>query len=144
VTAQYGVKPKADRDLDPYADYLAAEASLDAALGFLQAAHTLFALLATQPKMGWRSWVKHPGLEALRVFRVTGFEDMLILYQPLSKGVDILRVVHASRNLRALLRREGLVYSVCRGSWNSLDQAGAARARAGPDVTERSGRRTWA
>jgi len=51
---------------------------------------------------------KYPGLGALRVFRVTGFEDMLILYRPLSKGVDILRVVHGSRNLRALLRREGL------------------------------------
>lgn len=44
----------------------------------------------------------------LRVFRVTGFEDMLILYLPLAKGVNILRVVHGSRNFRALLRRERL------------------------------------
>jgi hypothetical protein len=49
-----------------------------------------------------------PGLEALRVFRVTGFEDILIFYRPLSEGVENLRVVHGSRNLRALLRREGI------------------------------------
>jgi toxin ParE1/3/4 len=78
------------------------------ALRFFDAAYGTFALLASQPNMGWRSRVKYPGLEALRVFRVTGFEDMLILYRPLSKGVDILRVVHGSRNLRALLLREGL------------------------------------
>jgi plasmid stabilization system protein ParE len=33
---------------------------------------------------------------------------MLILYIPVQDGVDILRVVHGSRNVRALLRREGL------------------------------------
>ena len=33
---------------------------------------------------------------------------MLILYRPLAEGVEILRVVHGSRNLNALLRREGL------------------------------------
>ena len=43
-----------------------------------------------------------------RLCRVTGFEDKLILVLPLPEGVDILRVVHGSRNLRALLRREGI------------------------------------
>jgi toxin ParE1/3/4 len=108
VSARYLVKPKADRDLDDYADYLAIEASLDVALRFFDAAYSTFALLATQPNMGWHSRIKHPGLEALRVFRVNGFEHMLVLYRPLSKGVDILRVVHGSRNLRSLLRREGV------------------------------------
>jgi toxin ParE1/3/4 len=108
VSARYVVKPKADRDLDDYADYLVKEASLDVALGFFDAACSTFALLATQPNMGWRSRVKYPGLATLRVFRVTGFEQMLILYRPLSEGVDILRVVNGSRNLRALLRREGV------------------------------------
>jgi plasmid stabilization system protein ParE len=42
------------------------------------------------------------------VFRVNGFEKMLILYRPLVGGVEILRVVHGSRNLEALLRRDGL------------------------------------
>jgi len=45
---------------------------------------------------------------SLRVFRVSGFEKMLLLYLPRRDGVEVLRVVHASRNLQALLRREGL------------------------------------
>ena len=32
---QYTIKPKADRDLDSYADYLSTEASVDVALRFL-------------------------------------------------------------------------------------------------------------
>jgi plasmid stabilization system protein ParE len=44
----------------------------------------------------------------LRVFRVSGFEKMLVLYRPRPDGVEVLRVVHASRNLAALLRREGI------------------------------------
>jgi plasmid stabilization system protein ParE len=36
------------------------------------------------------------------------FERILILYLPLSDGVEVLRVVHGSRNLQALLRREGI------------------------------------
>jgi plasmid stabilization system protein ParE len=58
--------------------------------------------------MGWRSRVRYSGLEALRLFRVIGFERILVFYRPLDEGVEILRVVHGSRNLRALLRREGL------------------------------------
>jgi plasmid stabilization system protein ParE len=57
--------------------------------------------------MGWHSRLRHPDLKALRVFHVSGFEKMLILYRPLPDGIEILRVVHGSRNLPALLRREG-------------------------------------
>lgn len=73
------------------------------------AAHDTFALLATQPDIGWRSRLKRPELKQLRVFRVKEFERILILYLPLLDGVEILRVIHGSRNLQALLsRREGL------------------------------------
>jgi toxin ParE1/3/4 len=105
VSAGYTVKPKADCDLDDYADYLAREASLDVALRFLAAGHATFALLATHPSIGWRSRLRHSSLKTLRVFRVAGFERMLILYRPEANGVDILRVVHGSRNLQALFRR---------------------------------------
>jgi hypothetical protein len=47
-------------------------------------------------------------LENLRVFRVNGFEKIIILYLPLLDGVEILRVIHGSRNIQALLRRQGL------------------------------------
>jgi toxin ParE1/3/4 len=108
VTAQFFVKPQADRDLDNYTEYLAEEANLDTALRFLDSAQSTFALLATRPNIGWRSRINYPGLEQLRVFRVSGFQEVIVFYRPLSKGVEVLRVVHGSRNVRALLRREGL------------------------------------
>jgi toxin ParE1/3/4 len=108
VSSRYVVRPKADQDLDDQAYYYATEGSRELGHRFLVAAHETFALLATQPEMGWHSRLKHPALEPLRVFRVSGFEKILILYRPVRNGVDILRVVHGSRSLQALLRREGL------------------------------------
>ena len=58
-------------------------------------------------KMGWHSRFKHSALKQLRVFRLSSFEKILILYRPLAGGVEILRVVHGSRNVQVLLRREG-------------------------------------
>ncbi len=106
--SRYVVRSKADQDLDDQAYYYATVASAAVGHRFLVSAHDTFALLATQPNMGWRSRLRRPELRQLRVFRVKGFERILILYLPLLDGVEILRVVHGSRNLQALLRREGL------------------------------------
>jgi toxin ParE1/3/4 len=76
-------------------------------LRFFGAAHETFSLLAAQPDIGWRSRLKYEALKSMRVFRVAGFERMLILYRPRPGGIEILRVVHGSRNLQALFRRRG-------------------------------------
>jgi len=68
VSGNYSVKPKADLDLDDYADYLADKASLDVALHFFSAAEETFSLLATQPNMGWHSRLRNAALKSLRVF----------------------------------------------------------------------------
>lgn len=47
--------------------------------------------------MGLRSRIKYPGLETLRVFRVTGFADMLILYRPLATRQERERFAGGSR-----------------------------------------------
>jgi toxin ParE1/3/4 len=108
VSARYVIRPKADQDLDDQAYYLAVVASPEVGHRFLLAAHETFSLLAAQPEMGWHPDLKHPGLAVLRVFRISGFERMIVLYRPVPDGVEILRVVHGSRNLQMLLRREGL------------------------------------
>jgi len=108
VSAVYVVRPKADHDLDEQAYYFATEASSGLGHRFLLAAHETFSLLAGQPQIGWHARLKNPLLVSLRVFRVSGFEKMLVLYRPSAHGVEILRVVHGSRNIAALLRREGV------------------------------------
>jgi toxin ParE1/3/4 len=107
VNRRYVLKPKADLDVEVHADYLANHAGLEVALRFLSSCDQTFALLAKQPNIGWHSRLRHAALHGVRIFRVSGFETMLILYRPLADGVEILRVVHGSRDLEALLRRRG-------------------------------------
>jgi len=108
VSAVYVVRPKADQDLGEQAHYFAAEAGPELGHRFLLAAHETFSMLARQPQIGWHARIKNPLLASLRVFRVSGFEKMLVLYRPSPQGVEILRLVHGSRNIVALLRREGV------------------------------------
>ncbi|MHB8502850.1 MAG: type II toxin-antitoxin system RelE/ParE family toxin [Candidatus Acidiferrales bacterium] len=102
----YVVRPKADHDLDEQAYYFATKAEPELGHRFLLAAHETFGLLAAQPQIGWHARLKNPPLASLRVFRVSGFEKMIVLYRPSQHGIEILRVVHGSRNIAALLRRE--------------------------------------
>ena len=108
MSPAYVVRPRADRDLEEQAYYYATEGSPAVGHRFLVAAHETFTLLAMRPEIGWQRPLKHAALESLRVFRVSGFERIVILYRPLPNGVEILRVVHGSRNLQSLLRREGV------------------------------------
>ena len=108
MTPSYVVRPKANTDLEEQAFYYASEGSPEIGHHFLVAAHETFTLLAMQPEIGWRRRQKHPALKSLRIFRVSGFERIIILYRPVPNGVDILRVIHGSRNLQSLLRWEGL------------------------------------
>ena len=107
MSARYLVRPKADQDLDDLAYYLGTEASNEVGHRFLVAAHETFSLLAAQPHMGWLCRLEHPAIASMRVFRVTGFGKILVLYLPRPDGVEILRVVHGSRELQTMVRREG-------------------------------------
>ena len=106
MKAVYAVRPKADQGIDEQAYYFATVANPELGHRFLLSVHETFGLLATQPEMGWHARLQNTDLASLRVFRVSGFEKILVLYRPRPDGVEILRVVHASRNLQALLRRE--------------------------------------
>jgi toxin ParE1/3/4 len=102
--SRYLVRPRADGDLEDQAYYYST-ASAEVGHRFLVAAHDTFSLLATQPDMGWDARLRHPRLKSLRVFRVAGFEKILVLYLPVPDGVEIVRVVHGSRDLEGLLNR---------------------------------------
>ena len=99
----YVVRPRADRDVDEIADYLAEAAGLDTALQFLSEVYETFGLLATQTNMGWACKVAHPTLAGARTFRVSArFEKYLIFYQPYSERIEILRVLDGSQDLEEL------------------------------------------
>jgi toxin ParE1/3/4 len=75
---------------------------------FLQAANDTFQTLASQPKMGAPVFVRRKELYGMRRFPVSdGFERVIIFYLPAPDGVEVVRAIHASRNLERLLS-EGL------------------------------------
>ncbi len=98
------IRPRADRDVDEIADYLFEQANFNTALRFLEELHRTLALIAANPEMGRLCKVPHPKLAMARVFRVSArFAAYLIFYRPVSEGIDVLRVLHGSRELKTAL-----------------------------------------
>ncbi len=61
-------------------------------------------MLADMPGMGAPR--EHGGLKGLRMWPVRGFERHLIFYRPIEDGIEVIRVLHASRDLEGLLGEE--------------------------------------
>jgi len=102
VKSQIVVDPKADRDLDEQFLYIAQD-SREAAIGFLVAAQATFEQLAAMPELGELQHFRQPNLADVRVWRVRGFENYLIFYRPIERGVEIIRVLHGARDIPAIL-----------------------------------------
>lgn len=98
-------RPKAIRDLSDIAVYLADESgSDDLAFRFLDAAEASFEQLAAMPEMGVAREHRDPALAEVRMWRIVGFDNYLIFYRPLESGIEIVRVLHAKRDIAALIR----------------------------------------
>jgi toxin ParE1/3/4 len=99
-------RPLARFDLIEAADRIEVASGPDVMEKFLDAAEATFEELARMPLMGSpRPWLSDE-LADLRQWRVRGYNDFLIFYVPLGDGVEIVRVLHAKRNIRALLADE--------------------------------------
>jgi toxin ParE1/3/4 len=80
------------------------DGNIDVADRFLVAADNTLNLLASQSESGTPFFVRKTELQGMRRFPVSdGFEKILLFYFPLQDGVDLVRVVHGSRDLRKLL-----------------------------------------
>ena len=94
----------AKRDVIAQWVWYAENASTEVADRFLKAANDTLELLSTQPESGIAFFVRKAELQGLRRFPVSdGFEKILLFYFPLRDGIDLVRVVHGSRNLSQLL-----------------------------------------
>ena len=84
--------------------WYAENASVEVADRFLRAADKTLDLLSTQPESGAAFLVRKSELRNMRRFPVSdGFGKILLIYFPLRDGVDLVRVVHGSRDLERLL-----------------------------------------
>ena len=93
--------PQAELDLLDIASYIA-EDNFDAAERFLEAAEQTFATVASMPLIGHACEFQSPQAQGLRLWRVRGFERYLIFYRPLDHGIEVVRVLHGSRDIESL------------------------------------------
>jgi toxin ParE1/3/4 len=87
------------------AGYLEEQGGPEVAERFIVAARETFESLALMPRMGALCSFRRPSLARLRRWPVKDFENWLIFYQPRRYGVEIVHVLHGSRDLEALLDR---------------------------------------
>jgi toxin ParE1/3/4 len=56
-------------------------------------------LLARMPRVGKQRTAVDPSLKGLRSWSVKRYRNYLIFYLPFDDGIDVIRVVHGSRDL---------------------------------------------
>jgi toxin ParE1/3/4 len=96
-------RPAARRDLIEHYVRIATHSGLDAADRFLARAEESFADLLGQPRMGAPLDSARPELAGSRMWHVKDFPKYLIFYLPHSRGITIVRVLHASQDWWGLL-----------------------------------------
>ena len=104
MTARVVVRDAAEQDLEDSALFIARE-DKKAAVRFLDAFKATAALLAERPSAGRRRSFDHVRLAGLRSMPIGEFENFLIFYLPIERGIDIIRVLHGARDLEEALRR---------------------------------------
>jgi toxin ParE1/3/4 len=97
------IRPKADQDIGAFGDRIAQD-DLIAALRFLDATQTTFGLISENPSVGSLRFSHLPSFDVLRVISVNGFENHLVFYIERQTYLDILRILHSSRDIPAALR----------------------------------------
>ncbi len=96
-------RPHAIRDLSDIAVNLAEESgSDDLAFRFLDAAEATFEQLAAMPAMGVMREYRDPALADVRMWPIAGFDHHLIFYRSAESGIEVIRVLHAKRDIDAL------------------------------------------
>ncbi|ACK71607.1 plasmid stabilization system [Gloeothece citriformis PCC 7424] len=98
-------RPQVIRDLIELATYIA-ENNLEASEQFLRAAEETFQQLAKLPMMGKICQFKNPLLTNIRQQAVKGFRRYLIFYRLSESEIEIVRVLHGSRDLEAILEND--------------------------------------
>jgi toxin ParE1/3/4 len=93
--------PLAILDLVELGDFIAQD-SLPAAERFIEAAQSAFELLARMPEIGTRCQFRAAEAVAIRVWPIRGFENYLVFYRPIQAGVEVVRVLHGSRDVAAM------------------------------------------
>jgi toxin ParE1/3/4 len=100
---QIKIRPTANKDIEQEAISIATYAGVEAGLRFYDACEQSFSLLVSQPKLGVRRDFGFSILADMRLWKPKGFDDYLIFYRPIRRGIEVLKVVNGSRDLPILV-----------------------------------------
>lgn len=102
MTGRISTRHEADDDLiRSYARI--AEHDFDVADGFLDQVRSSFERLASLPQLGSVRAFRADQLKGIRTWPVSGFPRYLIFYFPTADGIDVVRVLHSSQDINAIL-----------------------------------------
>jgi toxin ParE1/3/4 len=99
------VKPRARLDFIACYAYIG-ERKLSAARRFRQAAEATLNAIAQMPGIGAPYAIDNPRLDKLRCVQVRRFKNYLIFYQRTDGRIDVIRVLHAARDVDSILMSE--------------------------------------
>jgi len=85
-------------ELEAIWGYIAVD-NIEAADRFLDAAYATLENLSRMPGMGRPRRFSRETLSELRSFRVKGFDNYLVFYQPISDGIEVLHILHGARDI---------------------------------------------
>ncbi|MCW6050985.1 type II toxin-antitoxin system RelE/ParE family toxin [Lyngbya sp. CCAP 1446/10] len=105
MTRRIVIRPMASFDIDEQFAYIATN-NFDAALRFFDAARQTFSQLAQMPAIGSLYSIENPRLVGLRKWAVRGFDKHLIFYVERDEYIEIVRLLHAARDLPEILGEE--------------------------------------
>jgi toxin ParE1/3/4 len=95
-------KRAAELDLADQVERIAREQPA-AARRYLLAVERAFDRLLEMPEMGVRRTFRHPKLAGLRMWPVPGFKNFLIFYRVTPRCVEIVRILHGTRDIPRVL-----------------------------------------
>jgi len=105
MTRKIVIRPRASDDLDEQFAYIA-EDNMDVAFRFFDATRETISQLAKMPGLGSSCEVENSSLVGLRKRAVKGFNKHLIFYLTQEDRIEVVRILHAARDLPTLLDRE--------------------------------------
>lgn len=107
MTRRYFLSEDADNDFAEQFAYFAELSGWDLADRFFAATLAAFDRISEMPEIGRRRRFNNPVLINVRVWPVKGFDKHHIYYRPLGDRIEILRILHAARDVDAIFEDEG-------------------------------------
>ncbi len=94
-------RPQAERDIEECFVFIA-EDNLDTGVFFLVAVEESLEQLAKFPLLGKPRDFADKRFQNIRMWRVKGYEKYLIFYQAMETTIEVIRVLHGSRDIEEL------------------------------------------